>query len=145
MKKIIKLLLLNILLLLTAISYAKEAIDLTDGNVAKDLLLNKTWTCHMVDGHGKTDGHWTFSSVEGNKVKGKIVIDQYMACSSDLMKGKIKNNTLKYFGRVNHSSCNAFNGNMSFYKNDSGEIIADGIYTYGGLRFRGTYTCELNS
>lgn len=125
-----------------SISFANQKIDLLDEKLAKEVLLGKTWTCHLVDDHGKTDGIWTFKSVKGNKVSGKFEILQYMACSADQFKGKLKGNTLKYTARTNHSSCVAFNGTLNFFKDEGGIIKADGVYTYGGLRFRGKYTCE---
>ena len=63
-----------LLISLTSVSIANQKIDFSDENVAKDILLSKTWTCHLVDDHGTTDGIWTFSSVKGNKVKGKFEI-----------------------------------------------------------------------
>ena len=125
-----------------SVSIANQKIDFSNENLAKEILLGKTWTCHLVDDHGETDGVWTFKSVDGKKVSGKFEILQYMACSADHFNGKLKGNTVKYTARTNHSSCQAFNGTLNFFKDENGMISADGVYTYGGLRFRGKYTCE---
>ena len=127
---------------LACITFANQVIDFSDENTAKEILLSKPWTCHLVDGHGRTDGLWTFKSVDGDKVSGKFEILQYMACSADHFKGKIKGNTVKYYARTNHSSCREFNGTLIFFKDENGKIRAKGQYQYGGLRFNGEYTCE---
>ncbi len=140
--RITKLSLISALALVISSAIASQTIDFSNKNIARYTLLDKTWACNMVDSLGKGQGYWTFNSVNGVRVKGKIEIPQYIACSSDTLKGTLKGNTLKYTSRSNHSSCVSINGVFNFFHDEKGELKAKSNYTYGGTRRRGTYSCE---
>ena len=140
----LRILLSTLLCSIAGLSIASKDIDFSNTDLAKQVLLDNTWSCQLVDLHGKTDSTWKFKSIEGNKITGSFEIDQYMACSADHFKGKLKNNTIKYYARTNHSSCRKFNGTFRFFRDNDGSIKADGHYEYGGLRFNGKYTCTPN-
>lgn len=124
------------------VSIANQKIDFSNEEEAKNILLGKSWTCLMVDNHGKGPGIWTFTSVKGDIVKGNIVIPQYKTCNSDALRGKLKGNTLKYKAST-LAQCIAVNGILKFYRDDN-VLKASGTYIYGGQRVAGTYTCEIN-
>ncbi len=132
--------LVMVLFILTSVSIANQKIDFSNEEEAKKILLDKSWTCLMVDNHGKGPGIWTFTSVEGSIVTGNIVIPQYKTCNSDVLKGKLKGNILKYKAST-MAQCIAVNGILKFYREDD-VLKADGTYVYGGQRVAGTYTCE---
>ena len=98
----------------------------------------------MVDTHGKGRGIWTFTSAQGDTVKGNIVIPQYKTCNSDSLKGTLKNNTVKYRAE-SMSQCDSVNGILKFYYDDNHVLKANGTYVFGGQRVVGTYTCEQSS
>jgi len=56
------------------VSVESNNIDFSGERLAKELLLESSWTCHMVDTHGEGPGIWTFTSVQGDTVKDNIVI-----------------------------------------------------------------------
>ena len=131
-----------VLIMLTSMSIANQNIDFSNEAEAKKILLGNSWACLMVDTHGKGPGIWTFTSVEGNTVKGNIVIPQYKTCNSDVLKGKLKGNILKYRASA-MAQCISVNGILKFYQ-DNNVLKAEGTYIYGGQRVAGSYTCEKN-
>ena len=138
----IRTILVIILVALMSVSVASQKIDLNNEVEAKKILLGKSWTCLMVDTHGKGPGIWTFTSVEGDTVKGNIVIPQYKTCNSDVLKGKLKGNILKYRAAA-MAQCISVNGILKFFHEDD-VLKAEGTYIYGGQRVAGRYTCERN-
>ena len=122
-------------------SLANQKIDFSNEETAKEILLGKTWTCQMIDTHGEGPGMWTFSSVQGNKVKGNIVIPQYKTCNSDMLKGKLKKDVLTYHAN-SMAQCVSVDGMLKFFRDDNGLVKAKGTYVYGGQRVVGIYTCE---
>ncbi len=125
-------------------SFSDNKINFSDEVIAKEILLTQPWTCHMEDTHGKGPGVWTFTSVNGNLVRGKINIPQYKTCNSNSLKGKLNKNTLN-FQAPTMAQCSSIGGVLNFYYDENNKIIAEGTYVYGGQRVVGRYKCEQGS
>ena len=114
-------------LLITNLSVAEE-ISFSDEELAKEVLPSKTWICLMDDDQfGEFETRWTFTHIKGNKVKAKILFDEYKACNTDSMKGKLKKNVLK-FNQGYSGSCYSFVGTLKFFRDESNQIKAKGNY-----------------
>lgn len=129
-------------LLLPIIALSQDEINFSDSDTVAELIAGKTWRCKMVDAYGESTGEYTFKSVNGNKVKGTLKVPHIPVCDSDVLKGKLKKNRLKYRA-PNGTACREVNGMFEFDYNQTGEIEATGSYSIGGTHKRGTYVCRI--
>ena len=122
--------------------FSNQEIDFSNETTVAELIAGKTWRCKMVDAYGESTGEYTFKSVNGNKVKGTLKVPHIPVCDSDVLKGKLKKNRLKYRA-PNGTACREVNGMFEFEYNQTGEIEATGSYSIGGTHKRGTYVCRI--
>ena len=127
-----------------SICYSEQVINLaSDKDVAFDVL-NKTWVCDMQDSMAGELGVWSLHYSGGNQVTGSITIPKYTMCNSDRLEGRIKGNLVTYFAYTK-GFCGSIIGNIKFFSDEENKYYANGHYTYGGTRKRGTYNCELQT
>lgn len=122
--------------------FSNQEIDFSNESTVAELIAGKTWRCKMVDAYGESTGEYAFKSVKGNKVKGTLRVPHIPVCDSDVLKGKLKNNRLKYRA-PNGTACREVNGMLEFGYNHKGELEAMGSYSIGGTHKRGTYVCSI--
>jgi len=125
-------------------AYAQDEVDFSDPETVEQLITGKTWHCKMVDAYGESTGIYTFKSVSGKKVKGSVRVPHLPVCDSDILKGKLKKNKLKYMA-PNGTPCREVNGNFEFNITESGEVEAKGTYGIGGTHKRGSYVCSMQN
>ncbi len=125
-------------------AHSSTPIDFSDINTVNELILNKIWSCKMVDNYGESVGVWKFKSVKGNKVRGSIEVPHLPICNTDTLKGKLKKNILKYNASINNS-CREVNGVLKFDYDDNNQVKATGKYKIGGTHKGGSYVCELQN
>lgn len=131
-----------LVLLLPVWVFASQPIDFSDAKTVEELILNKSWACEMIDNYGESVGAWKFNSVSRNKVKGSVEVPHLPICNSDILKGKLKKNILKY-NAPNGTPCREVKGVLKFEYDENNEAKATGTYKIGGTHKGGSYICKL--
>jgi len=134
--------LLLIILVCPTTLLSKQEVNFSDAATVEKLITGKSWNCKMVDAYGESIAIYKFNEVNRNKVKGSVKVPHLPVCDSDVLKGKLKKNRLKYMA-PNGTPCREVNGFFVFSYNDSGKVEATGSYGIGGTHKRGSYVCSM--
>ena len=122
---------------LSYFTYADQEIDFSDETIAKDILLDKTWSCYVFDITDPGYVKWRFEKVNGNKVHGSTYSGY--CPGAGILRGKLKKNTLKYSVQA-PLPCDNKQGQLKFSNNRF-----EGVYRHTSGAFGRTtkIVCEV--
>ena len=117
-----------------------EEVNLSDETTAKELLLNKTLHCQMDEQNYHGPEIIKVIKIQGNKFTG--FSDFWCWAKGTRYTGKFKNNTLKW-NQEEHTGCYCRSGLLKFFKDNDGNLKAEGKYNVGcgSSPFDGTIKC----
>lgn len=136
---------INVTVLCVVLSLASytmaEEINLSDENVAKNLLENKSLHCMMKETNYNGPIKIDINSINGNKFKG---ISEEWCHQTLTWSGKFKKNKARITQHgASAQTCYCRQGSLTFSRNSEGELVAKGHYgvACGATPFRGQLEC----
>ena len=125
--------------LISNVSFSEE-INFSDEMTSKELLLNKSLNCQMNEQNYQGPEIIKVINITGNKFIGHS--DFWCWGKGTRYTGKLKGNSLKW-SQQEHTGCYCRVGNLNFFKDDKGNIKAEGNYGVGcgSNTFQGTIKC----
>ena len=131
--------LLCIVPFITNFSLAEE-ISFSDEATTKELLLNKQLHCQMDEQNYHGPEIIKVIKIEGNQFIG--FSEFWCWAKGTQYKGKLKKNILKW-SQQEHSGCYCRTGTLRFFKDNDGNLKAEGKYNVGcgSSPFDGTIKC----
>ena len=134
------LILITIGLALFADAAFSKDINFSDETISKNLLLNKTLNCQMNEQNYQGPEIIKVIEIKGDKFVGHS--DFWCWGKGTRYTGKLKKNSLKW-SQQEHTGCYCRTGNLNFFKDEKGNLKAEGKYTTGcgSNIFQGTIKC----